>query len=174
MDVLGRAAGLDGITPELLKYAIDPISSGLQALFVKVWQTGQVPADWKDGVIIPLFKGKDSKTDGCSYRAISLLSVPGKVLAHVLLHRLNPLLAEHRRPQQCGFTVGRSTADAILALRLLVELHSEFKRPLYVGNLKSPALWLAVNWIQCEYIGYRPINMLDMTLIRIACAPWVL
>ena len=93
----GHAAGLDGITPELLKYAIDLISSGLQALFVKVWQTGRVPADWRDGVIIPLLKGKGSKTDCGSYQPISLLSVPGKVLAHVLLHRLNPLLAEHRR-----------------------------------------------------------------------------
>lgn len=123
---------------------------------MKVWQTGRVPADWRDGVIIPLFKGKGSKTDCGSYRPISLLSVPGKVLAHVLLHRLNPLLAEHRRPQQSGFTAGRSTADAILALRLFVELHSEFKRPLYVGyvDLKSAfdsvdrtALWLALKGI---------------------------
>jgi hypothetical protein len=60
----------------------------------------------------------------------SLLSVPGKVFAHVLLNRLNPLLVENRRPEQSGFTAGRSTVDAILALRHLAELHSEFKRPL--------------------------------------------
>ena len=116
----------------------------------------RVPADWRDGAIIPLFKGKGSKTDCCSYRAISYLSVPGKVLAFVLLHRLNPLLAEHRRPQQSGFTAGIFTADAILALRLFVELHSEFKSPLYVFyvDLKSAfdsvdrtALWLALKGI---------------------------
>ena len=103
-----------------------------------------------------LFKGKGSKMDCGSYRPISLLSVPGKALAHVLLHRLNPFLAEHHRPQQSDFTAGRSTADAILALRLFVELHSEFKRSLYVGyvDLKSAfdsvdrtALWLALKGI---------------------------
>ena len=63
----------------------------------------------------------------------TLLSVPGKVFAQVLLSRIEPLLMEHRRPQQSGFTTGRSTADAFLALRLVSEVHREFNRPLYVG-----------------------------------------
>ena len=44
-----------------------------------------------------------------------------------------------QRPQQSGFTAGRSTIDAILALRLLSELHQQFTRPLYVAfvDIKS-------------------------------------
>jgi len=63
---------------------------------------------------------------------ISLLSVPGKVFARVLLARLQPLLSIWRRRQQSGFTAGRSTIDAILALRLLSELQHEFDQPLNV------------------------------------------
>ena len=72
---------------------------------------------------------------------------------HVLLSRINPLLKSRRRPQQSGFTAGKSTTDAILALRLLSELHREFDRPLHVAyvDLKSTfdsvdrqALWKAL------------------------------
>jgi len=75
----GRAAGLDGIAPEPLRHAADPISHGLHSLFAKIWRSGRVPADWRDGVIIPLYKGKGSKADCYSYRPILLLLVPGKV-----------------------------------------------------------------------------------------------
>ena len=60
-------------------------------------------------------------------------TLPGKVFAHVLLERLQPLLTRQRRPQQSGFTRTRSTIDAILALRLLAELHREFRKPLHVA-----------------------------------------
>jgi len=61
------------------------------------------------------------------------------VFTHVLLARINPLLTSRRRPQQSGFTAGRSTTDAILALRLLSELHWEFDRPLHVASgLRRP------------------------------------
>ena len=103
------------------------------------------------------------------------------MLAHVLLHRLNPLLAEHRRPQQSGFTAGRSTADAILALRLLVELHSEFKRPLYVGyvDLKSAfdsvnrtSLWLALKGIGVtggwSFVYYRTCTRIRELVLGLA------
>ena len=152
----GRAAGGDGITPELLKCAPVPIANALHALFCKVWETGRVSVSWRDGIIVPLYKGKGSTAECSNYRPISLLSVPGKVFAHVLLNRLNPLLVQSRRPEQSGFTAGRSTADAILALRLLAELHLEFKRPLHVAyvDLKSAfdsvdraALWSALKGI---------------------------
>ena len=96
-----------------------------------------------------------------SHRLVTLLSVPGKVFAHVSLARLEPLLAERRRPQQSGFTAGRSMADAILALRLLSDLHREFSQPLYVAyvDLKSAfdsvdreALWKAVRGIGAQTI----------------------
>ena len=46
---------------------------------------------------------------------------------------LQPLVTRLRRPQQSGFTRSRSTIDAILALRLVAELHREFGKPLQVA-----------------------------------------
>jgi len=129
----GRTTGLNNITPELLRCAIGPVTNGLHALFKRIWCSGRVPLDWRDGFIIPLYKGKGSKMVCGNYRPIFLLSVPGKVFAHVLLDRLRPLLTSHCRPEQSGFAAGRSTADAILALRLLSEIHREFSRLLFVA-----------------------------------------
>jgi len=50
-----------------------------------------------------------------------------------------------RRPQQSGFTDGRSTIDAILALCLLSEIHREFDRPLQVAYLDIKAAFDSVD-----------------------------
>jgi len=102
----------------MLKLAIDPTSRILHQLFASVWATGKVPCAWKEDIII-LYKGKGPRNECASYRPITLLSVPGKVFAHVLLSRIDPLLRSKRRFEQSGFTSGCSTLDAILALRLL-------------------------------------------------------
>ena len=102
-------------------------------------EDGLFPSDWRDGILVGLYKGKGAKSECRNYRPITLLSVPGKVFAHVLLARLQPLLEATRRPQQSGFVAGRSTIDAILALRLLSELHREFDRPLNVAYLDIEA-----------------------------------
>jgi len=80
-----------------------------------------------------------------NYRPISLLSIPGKVFAHVLLARIQPLLNLRRRPQQSGFTACRSTIDAILALRLLSEINRKFERPLTVAYLDIKAAFDSVD-----------------------------
>jgi len=61
----GQAAGLDDISPELLKCAKKPISIALHTLFPKVWITGKVLADWRDAIIVSLYKGKGS-TPNCA------------------------------------------------------------------------------------------------------------
>ena len=50
-----------------------------------------------------------------------------------------------RRPQQSGFARGRSTIDAILALRLLSEIHCEFNRSLNVAYLDIKAAFDSVD-----------------------------
>jgi len=102
--------------PKLLKCALGPVSFALHSLFIQVWRSGIVPADWQEGIIITLCKGKDPRTLCRNYRPITLLSVPGKVFTHILLACIQTLIDQSRHPQQSGFTAGRSTVDAILAL----------------------------------------------------------
>ena len=108
-----RAAGANGINAELLRGAENPISEALHKVITNVWSMGRVPAEWKEGIIVSLYKGKVSQSECSSYRSISLLSVLGKVFAHILLARIQPLLDKYRRPQQSGFTAKRSTINAI-------------------------------------------------------------
>jgi len=99
----GCAPGPDGISAELLKFAIPPVARALHSIFLSVWRTGHVPSDWKDGIIVTLYKGKSPKAECSNYRPITLLSVPGKVFALVLLN-IQPLLDRTRRPHQSGST----------------------------------------------------------------------
>jgi len=85
------------------------------------------------GIIIPLYKGKGSKSDCCNYRGITLLSAPAKVFAHVILVRIRPTLLQHRRPQQSGFTPGRSTCDHVATLCNIVQRRQDFGHPTFAA-----------------------------------------
>ena len=88
----------------------------------------------------------------------------GKVFAHVLLDRLTPLTVR-RHPEQSGFTVERSTIDAILALRLLVELHLEFGRTLHVAYVDLKSAFESVDR-QARWRALRGVGVPD-TLLRL-------
>ena len=74
-----------------------------------------IPADWKSSLLVHLWKGKGDRQDCNTYRGATLLSVPGKVFARIILDWLRHHLLEHQRPEQSGFTPKRSTIDRILA-----------------------------------------------------------
>jgi len=99
----GRAPGPDDIPPELLKCAIHPIVHALHSIFLSVWRTGKLPTDWKHGITVTLYKGKGPKSECSNYRPI--LSVPGKVFAHVILARIQPLLERTLRPHRLSSQV---------------------------------------------------------------------
>ena len=91
----------------------------------------------------------------------------GKVFAQILLKRLSPLFAAFRRPEQSGFTSGRSTTDAILALRIFDELHREFNRPMYVGYIDIKAAFDSVDRLTIRStLGSMgvPVILLDLIM----------
>lgn len=115
-----KSAGSDVITAELLKGGGGATINMLFALFRKSWEEKCVPKNWTDAVVVPLHKkGKKSSCD--NYRGISLLSVPGKVLAKVICNRLTPFVSSFLVDSQCGFRAERSTVDIVFATRQLVE-----------------------------------------------------
>ena len=61
---------------------------------------------------------------------MTLLSVPGKVFARIIIDSVRHHLLEHQRPEQSGFTPKRSTIDRIRALRVLTECRREFRQEL--------------------------------------------
>ena len=69
----GLAAEPDVIPSELLKYAEEPVSRALQELFRKVWTTGRVPIEWKEGVIVSLYKRMGAQNQYFNYQPMSLL-----------------------------------------------------------------------------------------------------
>ncbi|XP_063610737.1 uncharacterized protein LOC134784577 [Penaeus indicus] len=93
----------------------------LHTVLGALWHSGSISPDLLRGVVIPVWKGKGDCWDCSGYRGIALLNIPGTAFAHVLLKRIRDHLLRHQRPEQSGFTPGKSTIDRILALRVTEE-----------------------------------------------------
>lgn len=111
----GRAAGPDGILPEVLQRSIPSSLAILERLFNACLREKYFPSDWKLARVILLRKDEAGRT-AKSYRPISLLSVVSKALEGVLIERILNKVSDKLCPTQYGFTPGKSTTDAIKAV----------------------------------------------------------
>ena len=162
----GRADDPDEIPPELLKCAIGPVSMALHSLFCQVWTSSLVPSDWRDG--LRSTRERELRLSAATRGRLLYSLFRAKFFAHILIARLQPLLDATRRPEQSGFVAGRSTIDAILALRLLSELHREFDRPLNVAYLDIKAFdsvdRLALGKAKALRVRGVPDTLLDLII----------
>ena len=161
----GKSPGPDGITSELMKAAAVPITSQLVTLCQRVWECETVPSCWANGTIIPVYKNKGDQRLPSNYRPITLLSVPGKVVMSILMRRILPLLLHHRRPEQAGFTPGRSTVDCILALRVLAEQRREFRKPLLAAYVDLKSAFDSINRDCLWTVSYTHLTLPTILLV---------
>ena len=127
----GKAAGEDNIPAEALKEGGEVIVDQLHVLLNLVWTTGEIPSDWKKGLLVKLPKSGDLSQCG-KWRGITLLSIPSKVLTRVILERMKNAIDQKLRDEQAGFRKDRSCTDQIATLRIIVEQTIEWQTPLYV------------------------------------------
>ena len=127
-----KAPGIDGIPAEVFKHGGTLLKENLLKLIQKCWEEQTLPQDFKDAVLIPIYKNKGDRRDCGNYRGISLLSVAGKILAKILQQRLK-ILSENVLPEsQCGFRPSRSTTDMIFSVRQIHEKAIEQQQELYI------------------------------------------
>ncbi|CAH2103432.1 unnamed protein product [Euphydryas editha] len=123
-----------------------------------MWTEEKVPPEFKISCICTLYKNKGHRTECNSYRGISLLSVPGKVFARVILNRLIPLPETLLPETQFGFRPNRGTCEAIFSIRQLQEKSREQSQSLYLcfvdlekafDSVPREALWLVLRKLGC-------------------------
>ncbi len=88
--------------------------------------------DWKKAIIVPLYKGKCSRSECSSYRGINL-SVPGKVYGRILTESLMEVTKGKVSEEQGGFRKGRGCVDQIFAMKRLVEEYLGKDKKLYAA-----------------------------------------
>ena len=128
----GKAAGPDEIPAEAIKAEVETAVQMLYSLFSKIWEEEEVPAQWKEGIIIKLPEKGDLR-DCSNYRGIMRLSTPDKVLNGILLERMKEAVYPKLRDQQAGFRRNRSCSDQIASLRIIVEQSLKWNSPLYIN-----------------------------------------
>uniref|UniRef100_A0A146KQ35 RNA-directed DNA polymerase from mobile element jockey n=1 Tax=Lygus hesperus TaxID=30085 RepID=A0A146KQ35_LYGHE len=151
---LGKSAGHDGITPEMLKYMGPVGEEMLMKVFTIAWDTATIPKDWEVSVIVPIFKNKGDNRECSSHRGISLLSVPGKLYGRILERRLRGEIEAELHEAQCGFRPNRGTQDAIFTMRQIMEKAMEYGREVHAcfidiekafDRLPWPEIWLCLD-----------------------------
>ena len=131
----GKAVGIDEVRNEFIKHSPPLLVSIYCKLFNKVLDSGVVPEQWVQGIIIPIYKGKGD-TDQCdNYRGITLLSCVGKAFTSILNKRLTTFIEDNHilLANQAGFRKKHSTLDHCCVLKSLIHLFFNNKQRLYVA-----------------------------------------
>jgi len=103
------------------------------SFFNLVLQTEQIPKQWSDGIIIPIYKTKGEPKSPNNYKHITLLSWVWKLFITALNNRLNSFLVANTTllQNQAGFIKIFSTLDHIFTFNSVIELLKHYRKKLH-------------------------------------------
>ena len=117
----GKATEMDGIPVEVWKCLGEEGIDMLGDLIQGIYEQEKIPTEWRDSVIIPIYKEKGDIQDCGNYRGIKLMSHTMKIWERIIDRRLREETTIG--DEQFRFMPGRGTTDAIFAVRQLMEKH---------------------------------------------------
>lgn len=135
----GKAAGLDTVYPEFIKYCGKRTVQWLLSFYNNIISKGQLPKAFKKSKIIAVVKPGKTPDRPEHYRPIALLSICLKVLERLIYNRIVPNINEIIPIEQAGFRPTRSCCDQVLALTSHIECGFEKNRKTAVAFIDLTA-----------------------------------
>ena len=117
----GKAPGLDSIFPELIIHAEAASKSWLRDFLFFCLRRVKIPKIWRRALVVAIPKLMKPVGNSKSYRPISLLCVPYKILERLIYARVDPLINPLLPKEQDGFQRGKSTVDQVALLTQNIE-----------------------------------------------------
>ena len=108
-------------------------------LIISIWTKEELPEEWKESIILPVYKKSDG-TNCSNYRGTLLLPTVYKILSNILLSRLIPYAEEITGGHPCGLRSNRSTTDHKFCIRQILDKkwkHNEAVHQLFIDFLES-------------------------------------
>ena len=111
----GKAPGPDNIRSRVLKELSKEIAPILTIIFQASYNSGEVPPDWKNANVAPIFK-KGQRYLAENYRPISLTCICCKVMEHIVTANIMSHADGHKilYPLQHGFRKGLSCETQLI------------------------------------------------------------
>ena len=110
-----NSAGTDTYSTRILKEIKHGVAEPLAIIFNKSLRSGDIPRDWKDSNITPIYK-KGNKSECGNYRPVSLTSVPCKIMESLIKDKLVDHLQRNHliKSSQHGFMKRKSCVTNLL------------------------------------------------------------
>ena len=125
----GKAVGTGNIPIEAWKSMGRKGIEILTKLSRDIMKIERMPDEWRNSLLIPIFKNEGDIQDCGNYRGIMLTSHTLKLWERIIDRRLRGIVTIS--DQQFRFMPGRSTTDAIFALRQMMEKYREGQESLH-------------------------------------------
>ena len=122
---LGKTPGVDGLFIEFYIYGKEFLVPALEVLFHRCNIKRKIPAEWREAMIIPVFKNKNSDKDIANYRPIALTCTARRIFEKTLLYEEMTEGIGKLSDFQGGFRSNRSTLDQALYLQEVLEGNPE-------------------------------------------------
>ena len=124
----GKALGPDSICSELILHAGAALKSWLRDFLSSCLRRLKIPKIWRRALVVAIPKPTKPVGDPKSYRSISLLCFPYKILEGLIYARVKPLIDPPLPKEQAGFRRGKSTIDQVVLLTQNIEDSFEAKK----------------------------------------------
>ena len=112
----GKAPGPDSICSELILHARAALKSWLRDFLSFCLRQLKIPKIWRRALVVAIPKPVKPVGNPKSYRPISLLCVPYKILERLIYARIEPLVDPLLPKEQAGFRCGKSIVDQVVML----------------------------------------------------------
>ncbi|KAM9979648.1 hypothetical protein ACTFIY_008888 [Dictyostelium cf. discoideum] len=117
----GKAPGKDGLLPTFYKNHINEILPTSSKLYNHFWNS-TIPKEFKQGILIIIYKNKGDLNNLDNYRPITLLNIDYKIYSKIINNRILKFLNKVISPFQTGFVPKRLLHENIITLNPTIEI----------------------------------------------------